>query len=170
LGAKFWHVQSSRTSSFRFVRKAIDAGNAGRNQWNTSGGEIVRDTHLERSAEQKMTDAGKRGARLPAVAGARSLPPLVIPQEKSMQFRETPRVARARRARWIKEISGLKGTATRIDQAPKVAGFEETLASSPKTGDKSTKLGKVVANFVQAEVLRHMRTDGRPRFPTTLHL
>ena len=159
-------------NSFRFVRKAIDYEIARQEAVITSGLEVVQETRTWNEAQSKTISMRiKEEAHDYRYFPDPDLPPLVIPQEKIDAIKQTlPELPEARRARWLKEFELKEYDATVLTGHPKVASFfEETLTGlSEKTGDKKTKLGKTVANFVQAEVLRHVRTDGlSAAFPAT---
>ena len=100
------------------------------------------------------------------------LPPLVIADALVTDLRNTlPELADSKRARWQKDLGLTAADAQVLTAHPRIAEFfDETVAlfAQGKPNNETAQHGKRVANFVQAEVLRHTKTAGlEASFPVT---
>jgi aspartyl-tRNA(Asn)/glutamyl-tRNA(Gln) amidotransferase subunit B len=91
------------------------------------------------------------------------LPPIVIDQARVEELRAAmPELPAAKRARWQAEMGLTEYDANVLSAHPAVAVYFEDVASAlaAQSGTALSAVGKKAANFVQAEVLRHVTTDG----------
>ena len=159
-------------NSFRFVRKAIDHEIARQESVLSSGGTVVQETRTWNEAKGKTVSMRKKEeAHDYRYFPDPDLPPLVVaPDEIELMRQGMPELPQERRSRWVKEFGLKEYDAEVLTGHPRVAAyFEEMLnALAKSSGKKASFFGKKVANFVQAEVLRHVQTDGlNAEFPTT---
>jgi aspartyl-tRNA(Asn)/glutamyl-tRNA(Gln) amidotransferase subunit B len=91
------------------------------------------------------------------------LPPIAVTEERIEALRlALPELPAAKRARWQKELGITEYDAGVLCGHPEIAKYfeETTRLFVEQAGKKGKDAGKKVANFVQAEVLRHVATDG----------
>ncbi|MGB0679764.1 MAG: Asp-tRNA(Asn)/Glu-tRNA(Gln) amidotransferase subunit GatB [Polyangiales bacterium] len=167
-------------NSFRFVRKAIDY-EIGRQEALLSAGErIVQETRTWNEAMGKTVSMrGKEEAHDYRYFPCPDLPPLRLePAYIEKVAHEMPELPEARRQRWQRDfgltaydaavLSGHPATANFVDACvAALAGGAGDKDTAP-VGGKAKKLGKKVANFVQSELLRHVKTQGlEAEFPVS---
>lgn len=158
-------------NSFRFVKKAIEHEIARQEGVLQSGGSIVQETRTWSEGQGKtISMRGKEEAHDYRYFPDPDLPPVVVDERRIEALRATmPELPTAKRARWQAELGLTEYDAGVLCSHPEVARyFEETVSVlAQQLGAEPTKIGKKVGNFVQAEVLRHARTDGlNASFPT----
>jgi aspartyl-tRNA(Asn)/glutamyl-tRNA(Gln) amidotransferase subunit B len=91
------------------------------------------------------------------------LPPIAVTEERIEELRAAlPELPAAKRIRWQEELGLTEYDAGVLSGHPEVAKYfeEATRLFVEQSGKKSKEAGKKVGNFVQAEVLRHVATDG----------
>jgi aspartyl-tRNA(Asn)/glutamyl-tRNA(Gln) amidotransferase subunit B len=91
------------------------------------------------------------------------LPPVAVSEERIAALRAAlPELPAAKRERWQKELGVTEYDARVLSGHPEIAKYFEqaTRLFVEQSGKKGKDAGKKVANFVQAEVLRHVTTDG----------
>ena len=90
------------------------------------------------------------------------LPPVVVDEARIEELRSAmPELPTAKRARWQKELGPHRVRCGVLSGHPEIAHyFEEAARPRRAERQKAAKAGKKVGNFVQAEVLRHVTTDG----------
>ncbi len=145
-------VELKNINSFRFVRLAIEFEIARQTALIAAGGEVVQETRTYSDARNEtISMRGKEEAHDYRYFPDPDLPPLVLPEE--MLARVTvPEQADAIRARFV--ASGLSsGAAMVLTSHPAFARYTDTVIAAGANA-------KTAANFIQAEVLRHARTDG----------
>ncbi|KPK15781.1 MAG: glutamyl-tRNA amidotransferase [Myxococcales bacterium SG8_38] len=151
-------------NSFRFVKKAIEHEIARQEGVVQSGGTIVQETRTWSEAQGKtISMRGKEEAHDYRYFPDPDLPPVVIDDTRIEALRAAmPELPAAKRARWQRELGLTEYDAGVLSSHPKVAAyFEEAARSFAERCTKSgAEAGKKVGNFVQAEVLRHVTTDG----------
>ena len=151
-------------NSFRFVAKAIDHEIARQEGVLQSGGTIVQETRTW-SEEQGKTISmrGKEEAHDYRYFPDPDLPPIVVTEERIDALRAAlPELPADKRARWQGELGLTEYDAGVLSAHPEVAAYYEqaTQRLIEDSGLKPKDAGKKVGNFVQAEVLRHVATDG----------
>jgi aspartyl-tRNA(Asn)/glutamyl-tRNA(Gln) amidotransferase subunit B len=91
------------------------------------------------------------------------LPPVVVTEERIEELRRAlPELPEAKRARWQKELGLTEYDAGVLSGHPEISKYfeEASQAFVDQSGAKAKAAGKRVGNFIQAEVLRHVTTDG----------
>jgi aspartyl-tRNA(Asn)/glutamyl-tRNA(Gln) amidotransferase subunit B len=151
-------------NSFRFVKKAIEHEIARQEGVLQSGGTVVQETRTWSEAQGKtISMRGKEEAHDYRYFPDPDLPPIAVTEERIAELRAAiPELPEAKRARWQTEFGLTEYDAGVLCSHPEVARYFEEAACSlvDRSGQKKTDAGKKVANFVQAEVLRHVVTDG----------
>jgi aspartyl-tRNA(Asn)/glutamyl-tRNA(Gln) amidotransferase subunit B len=151
-------------NSFRFVRKAIEHEIARQEGVLQSGGTVVQETRTWSEAQGKtISMRGKEEAHDYRYFPDPDLPPVLVTEERIAELRAAmPELPEAKRARWQREFGLTEYDTGVLSSHPEVAHYFEEAARSlvERIGHKTTDAGKKVANFVQAEVLRHVVTDG----------
>lgn len=151
-------------NSFRFVKKAIEHEIARQEGVVQSGGVVVQETRTWSEAQGKtISMRGKEEAHDYRYFPDPDLPPVVIDDARIEQLRaQMPELPAAKRARWQRELGLTEYDAGVLASHPKVADYFERAAASlaERAGMEAAEAGKKVGNFVQAEVLRHVTTDG----------
>ena len=163
-------VEIKNINSFRFVRKAIDFELARQEALVSAGGKVVMETRTWSDPQgQTLSMRSKEQAHDYRYFADPDLPPLVIDAPWLARIAGTlPEALPARRARWQAALGLTAYDASVLTSHPAIAAwFEETVAATAKlTGKADAELGKKVANFVQAEVLRETTTSGlEAQFP-----
>ncbi len=151
-------------NSFRFVAKAIEHEIARQEGVLQDGGEIVQETRTW-SEEQGKTISmrGKEEAHDYRYFPDPDLPPVVVTQERIEALRAAlPELPADKRVRWQRELGLTEYDAGVLSAHPEVADYFEqaTRRLLEGSGIEPKDAGKKVGNFVQAEVLRHVSTDG----------
>ncbi len=153
-------------NSFKFVRKAIDYEIARQEAILSSGGTIRQETRTWSSTQGKtLSLRSKEQADDYRYFVDPDLPTLVVDDAWLEAIRASlPERAEARRARYEAALGLTAYDAHVLTAHPRIADyFEETAKALAARCARSLPLaqaGKRVANFVQAEVLRVVSTDG----------
>ncbi len=153
-------------NSFKFVRKAIDYEIGRQEALVSSGGKVFQETRTWSSTQEKtLSLRSKEEAQDYRYFADPDLPPLVVDDAWLAEIRATvPEPLAARRERWQRELGVTAYDAQVLSSHPRIADYFETAAAAleAKLGGKlaKDKAGKRVANFVQAEALRVVSTNG----------
>lgn len=151
-------------NSFRFVKKAIEHEIARQEGVLQSGGKVIQETRTWSEAQGKtISMRGKEEAHDYRYFPDPDLPPVVVGEARIEALRETlPELPSAKRVRWQNELGLTEYDAGVLSAHPKVARYFEDVSRllAERAGTKAPTAGKKAANFVQAEVLRHVVTDG----------
>jgi aspartyl-tRNA(Asn)/glutamyl-tRNA(Gln) amidotransferase subunit B len=153
-------------NSFRFVRKAIDYEIARQQAVVSGGGKVQQETRTWSDAQGKtLPMRGKEDAMDYRYFPDPDLPPLVVSDEDVERIRSAlPELPAQRRARWQRELGLTAADAAVLSAHPAlVALFEQTaeaLAGAAQGKLERERAGKRAANFIQAEVLRHVEVTG----------
>ncbi len=159
-------------NSFRFVKKAIDHEIARQEGVLQNGGTIVQETRTWSEEQEKtISMRSKEEAHDYRYFPDPDLPPVSLDQTRIDALRDAlPELPADKRARWQGDLGLTDYDAGVLSAHPEVAGFfeEATQTLIETSGAKPKDAGKKVANFIQAEVLRHAATDGlSASFPVT---
>ena len=159
-------------NSFRFVRKAIEYEIGRQEIVLAQGGTIVQETRTWSEAQGKtLSMRSKEEAHDYRYFPDPDLPPLVIDDAAFAHARDSvPELPEALRARFQAELGLTAYDASVLSAHPEIARYFEQAAHvcADKGGEDKSAAGKRVANFVQAEVMRHVETEGlAARFPVT---
>ncbi len=153
-------------NSFRFVRKAIDYEIARQQAVLSGGGQVMQETRTWSEAQGKtLAMRGKEDAMDYRYFPDPDLPPLEVKAEDIERIRAMlPELPVQRRARWQQELGLTAADATVLSAHPAlVALLEETtqaLVSAAQGKVDRARAGKRAANFIQAELLRHVEVAG----------
>lgn len=151
-------------NSFRFVKKAIEHEIARQEGIVRSGGSIVQETRTWNESQGKtISMRGKEEAHDYRYFPDPDLPPVVVEQARIDALREAlPELPAAKRARWQEQMGLTEYDAGVLSAHPEVARYFEEVAEllSERGAVKRASAGKKAANFVQAELLRHVITNG----------
>lgn len=156
-------VELKNLNSFRFVQKAIDSEIARQAAILDSGGEVVQETrsydpdrNVTKSLRSKAEAHDYRYFPDP------DLPPLVIESSLIEQQRvRLPELPSERRKRYVEALGLTPKAAMTLTAHPRVAEFFEACLGHFDAPQK-------VANWVQTEVLRQVKTHGlEADFPVT---
>ena len=151
-------------NSFRFVKKAIEHEIARQEGVLQSGGEVVQETRTWSEAQGKtISMRGKEEAHDYRYFPDPDLLPVVVDEARIEELRSAmPELPAAKRARWQRELGLTDYDAGVLSAHPEVATYFEEVAQTfaAQSGKKTADAGKKAGNFVQAEVLRHVTTDG----------
>jgi aspartyl-tRNA(Asn)/glutamyl-tRNA(Gln) amidotransferase subunit B len=153
-------------NSFKFVRKAIEFEIARQEALVSSGGKVAQETRTWSSTQEKtLSLRSKEEAQDYRYFADPDLPPLVIDDAWLAEIRASvPEPFAARRERWQRGLGLTPYDAQVLASHPGIATyFEATSASLERAlaGKLSReKAGKRVANFIQAEALRVVTTNG----------
>jgi aspartyl-tRNA(Asn)/glutamyl-tRNA(Gln) amidotransferase subunit B len=165
--AKFGtRTELKNINSFRFVRKAIEHEIARQEAILASGGTIAQETRTYSASEDRtITLRSKEEAHDYRYFPDPDLPPLVLDEARIAAIAaDLPELPEAKRARWQAELGLTAYDAQVLSGHPGVARlFEQTAALVSGPGADAARRaadGKRVANFLQSEVLRHVRTEG----------
>ncbi|MCB9667170.1 MAG: Asp-tRNA(Asn)/Glu-tRNA(Gln) amidotransferase subunit GatB [Myxococcales bacterium] len=161
-------VELKNINSFRFVRKAIEHEITRQEAILGNGGKVSMETRMWSERQGKtLSMRGKEQAHDYRYFPDPDLPPLVIPEAMIRALRDSlPELPEAKRMRWQRDYGLTSADAHVLTGHPRVAEFfEQTVSLMPKMTkniqpDSSARLGKRVANFMQAELLRHTKTMG----------
>lgn len=151
-------------NSFRFVRKAIEYEAA--RQWAvvTSGGAVVQETRTWLEGQEKTVSMRtKEEAMDYRYFPDPDLPPLVVDREEiTAAAADVPELPVAKRARYVAELGLTSADAVVMTGHPQTAAyFEEVCAGLIRVSDLApSKAGKRAANFIQTEIMRHIRVEG----------
>jgi aspartyl-tRNA(Asn)/glutamyl-tRNA(Gln) amidotransferase subunit B len=153
-------------NSFRFVRKAIDYEVARQQAVLSGGGQVMQETRTWSEAQGKtLAMRGKEDAMDYRYFPDPDLPPLEVKAEDIERIRAMlPELPVQRRARWQQELGLTAADAAVLSAHPAlVALLEETtqaLVSAAQGKVDHARAGKRAANFIQAELLRHVEVAG----------
>ncbi|TNF62592.1 MAG: Asp-tRNA(Asn)/Glu-tRNA(Gln) amidotransferase GatCAB subunit B, partial [Deltaproteobacteria bacterium] len=151
-------------NSFRFVKKAIEHEIARQEGVLQSGGTVVQETRTWSEGQGKtISMRGKEEAHDYRYFPDPDLPPVVVTEDRVEELRAAlPELPEAKRRRWRTELGLTEYDAGVLSAHPEVAKYfeEATTLFIEQSGKKPKEAGKKVGNFVQAEVLRHVVTDG----------
>jgi aspartyl-tRNA(Asn)/glutamyl-tRNA(Gln) amidotransferase subunit B len=151
-------------NSFRFVKKAIEHEIARQEGVLQSGGTVVQETRTWSEGQGKtISMRGKEEAHDYRYFPDPDLPPVVVTEDRVDKLRAAlPELPEAKRRRWRTELGLTEYDAGVLSAHPEVAKYfeEATILFIEQSGKMPKEAGKKVGNFVQAEVLRHVATDG----------
>jgi len=151
-------------NSFRFVKRAIEHEIARQEGVLQSGGTVVQETRTWNEAQEKtISMRGKEEAHDYRYFPDPDLPPLAIDEPRIAALREAlPELPEAKRRRWQEKLGITEYDAGVLSGHPAIAQYYEAVAQqlAERSGAKLEAAGKKAANFVQAEVMRHVTTDG----------
>ena len=151
-------------NSFRFVKKAIDHEIARQEGVLQNGGAIVQETRTWSEPQGKtISMRSKEEAHDYRYFPDPDLPPVVVDEARIEELRAAlPELPQAKRARWQAAMGITDYDAGVLSAHPEIARYFEETAQllSERSKTKLASTGKKAANFVQAEVLRHVTTDG----------
>ncbi len=151
-------------NSFKFVKKAIDFEIVRQEALISGGGTVVQETRGWSEGDGKtFSMRTKEEAHDYRYFPDPDLPPLVVTEDQVARVEsELPELPEAKRARWQTELGLTEYDAVVLTGHPVLATYlEDTVAAlqAELNGDLK-KVGKKVANFLQGEVLQHVKTDG----------
>jgi len=151
-------------NSFRFVRKAIDYEIQRQEIVLSQGGKITQETRTWSEAQGKtIAMRTKEEAHDYRYFPDPDLPPIAISDEDYARAADSvPELPAALRARWQADLGLTAYDAVVLSAHPEIARYVEQTAHLlvEQTGEAKAAAGKRVANFVQAEVLRYVSTEG----------
>ncbi|MFZ1866661.1 MAG: Asp-tRNA(Asn)/Glu-tRNA(Gln) amidotransferase subunit GatB [Polyangiales bacterium] len=151
-------------NSFRFVKKAIEHEIARQEGVLQSGGTVVQETRTWNEGQGRtISMRGKEEAHDYRYFPDPDLPPVVIDDARIEELRAAmPELPTAKQARWQADLGLTEYDASVLSSHPKIATYfeEAALGLAERIGASRAEAGKKVGNFVQAEVLRHVTTDG----------
>jgi aspartyl-tRNA(Asn)/glutamyl-tRNA(Gln) amidotransferase subunit B len=151
-------------NSFRFVKKAIEHEIARQEGVLQNGGTVVQETRTWSEGQGKtISMRSKEEAHDYRYFPDPDLPPVAVSEERIAALRAAlPELPAAKRERWQKELGVTEYDARVLSGHPEIAKYFEqaTRLFVEQSGKTGKDAGKKVANFVQAEVLRHVTTDG----------
>ncbi len=151
-------------NSFRFVRKAIDYEIARQEVIVSGGGTITQETRTWSEVQGKTLPLrSKEEAHDYRYFSDPDLPPVHVSEELFARIAGSlPERVGARRARWVATWALTPYDAGVLSAHPAIAAyFEESVeALAKRTSAAPRELAKKAANFVMAEVLRYVSTDG----------
>jgi aspartyl-tRNA(Asn)/glutamyl-tRNA(Gln) amidotransferase subunit B len=146
------------------VKKAIEHEIARQEGVLQNGGTVVQETRTWSEGQGKtISMRGKEEAHDYRYFPDPDLPPVAVTKERIQELRAAlPELPAAKRARWHEELGLTDYDAGVLSGHPEIAEyFEETARLFvQQSGEQATVAGKKVGNFIQAEVLRHVTTDG----------
>jgi len=152
-------------NSFRFVKKAIEHEIARQEGVLEGGGKVVQETRTWVEAQNKTVSMrSKEEAHDYRYFPDPDLPPLAVDEKRIEELREAlPELPEAKRVRWRNDLGLTDYDAGVLSAHPEIAKYFEEAADrfAKRLGKgKASEAGKKVGNFIQAEVLRHVSTDG----------
>ncbi len=151
-------------NSFRFVKKAIEHEIARQEGVLQNGGTVVQETRTWSEGQGKtISMRSKEEAHDYRYFPDPDLPPIAVSQERIGELRAAlPELPAAKRVRWQNELGLTEYDAGVLSGHPEIAKYfeEATRLFIERSGKAGKEAGKMVGNFVQAEVLRHVATDG----------
>ena len=151
-------------NSFRFVRKAIEYEIQRQEIVLAQGGTITQETRTWNEALGKtVTMRSKEEAHDYRYFPDPDLPPIEIDDAELLRAEESlPELPAAMRERFMRELGLTAYDAAVLTGHPEVARYFEQVARAvvQETGEDKGAAGKRSGNFVQAEVLRYVETEG----------
>ena len=159
-------------NSFKFVKKAIELEIVRQEAILSAGGKIVQETRGYSDVRgETFSMRSKEEAHDYRYFDDPDLPPLTIDDAWLARAKaEMPEALSARRERWQTKLGLTAYDAGVLTGHPEVARYFEAVvrALAKATQSSEEKVGKKVANFVQAEVLGFVTTNGlEATFPVT---
>jgi aspartyl-tRNA(Asn)/glutamyl-tRNA(Gln) amidotransferase subunit B len=158
-------VELKNINSFRFVERAIVHEIERQAAVLDAGGRVIQETRGWKEDEgRSFSMRSKEEAQDYRYFPDPDLPPLVIDEILTAEIRMTmPELPRAKRARFEDELGLTPYAAQVLTSHPRIAAFFEEAATL--RGD-----ARRVANFVQSEVMRDVRTHGlAAEIPVSAH-
>jgi aspartyl-tRNA(Asn)/glutamyl-tRNA(Gln) amidotransferase subunit B len=158
-------VELKNINSFRFVERAIEHEIERQAAVLDSAGRVTQETRGWKEDEgRSFSMRSKEEAQDYRYFPDPDLPPLVIDEILTTEIGMTmPELPRAKRARFQEELGLTPYAAQVLTSHPRIASFFEEAATL--RGD-----ARKVANFVQSEVMRDVRTHGlAAEIPVTAH-
>jgi aspartyl-tRNA(Asn)/glutamyl-tRNA(Gln) amidotransferase subunit B len=160
----YTRVELKNINSFRFVRKAIDYEVARQTALVAGGGSVVQETRTWNEAQNKTVPMrGKENAHDYRYFPDPDLPPLLVTPEQIERVRVAlPELPEAKRARYLAQFGLTPADAQLLTMHPGLCQFFEACVSElcrQRPGEVAA-WGKRTANFMQSELLRHVKTDG----------
>jgi aspartyl-tRNA(Asn)/glutamyl-tRNA(Gln) amidotransferase subunit B len=157
-------VELKNINSFRFVRKAIDYEVVRQAALVSGGGKVLQETRTWSEAQNKsLPMRGKEDAMDYRYFPDPDLPPLIVSAaDIEHSRRQLPELPEQKRARYRTEFGLTAADAQVLTSHPRIADFFEACVAEllrAQSGEAAT-WGKRAANFIQAELLRHVSTDG----------
>jgi aspartyl-tRNA(Asn)/glutamyl-tRNA(Gln) amidotransferase subunit B len=157
-------VELKNINSFRFVHKAIEYEVARQIALISSGGTVRQETRTFNEAQGKtLPMRSKEDAMDYRYFPDPDLPPLRVAAVLVEAVRASlPELPEPKRARYVAEFGLTSADAQVLSAHPRVCEFfEACVAELVRTHAASVAhWGKRAANFIQAELLGHVRTDG----------
>jgi aspartyl-tRNA(Asn)/glutamyl-tRNA(Gln) amidotransferase subunit B len=157
-------VELKNINSFRFVRKAIDYEVARQIALVSGGGKVVQETRTWSEAQGKtISMRSKEEAMDYRYFPDPDLPPLRVSEAAIETARRAlPELPEQKRARYVQSLGLTPADAGVLTSHPVYASFFERSAAllAERAKLDPAGAGKKVANFIQAELLRHAKTDG----------
>jgi aspartyl-tRNA(Asn)/glutamyl-tRNA(Gln) amidotransferase subunit B len=145
-------------NSFKFVHKAIEYEIQRQAALLDAGQRVVQETRLwdaERGSSHAMRS--KEHAHDYRYFPDPDLPPLVVAPERIERIRrELPELPAARRARFVAEHGLPEADARQLTEERPLAEYYERAVTAAGVG-----AAKLVANWIQSELLRELNRDGR---------
>jgi len=157
-------VELKNINSFRFVRKAIDYEVARQTALVSGGGSVVQETRTFNEAQNKTVPMrGKEDAKDYRYFPDPDLPPLHVsgPQVEAVRA-ALPELPEQKRARYLAQLGVTAADAQVITSHPSLCVFFEAVVGelAQQRASELAPWSKRVANFLQAELLRHVRIAG----------
>ena len=151
-------------NSFKFVRQAIDYEVTRQIGVVEGGGRVTQETRGWNDVTGKtFSQRSKEEAHDYRYFPDPDLPPIVFGEERIEALRKaTPKLPEQLRAEWTRDWGLTPYDADVLTGHPAIAAYFTTLASALDAGGKEPRAeaGKRAANFIQAEVLREVKTSG----------
>jgi aspartyl-tRNA(Asn)/glutamyl-tRNA(Gln) amidotransferase subunit B len=160
-------------NSFRFVRKALEHEIARQEALVAGGGTVAQETRTWSEGQGKTVSMrSKEEAHDYRYFPDPDLPPLVLSEQRIDRVRdEMAELPDAQRRRFQEELGLTRYDAQVLTGHPELARYFDAVASTLVTKwgkDRAPDAGKKAANFMQAELLRFVSTDGlAAKFPVT---
>jgi aspartyl-tRNA(Asn)/glutamyl-tRNA(Gln) amidotransferase subunit B len=157
-------VELKNINSFRFVRKAVDYEVTRQIALVATGGKVRQETRTWNEAQNKtLPMRGKEDAMDYRYFPDPDLPALVVSAAQIAAARAAlPELPEAKRARYVAELGLSVADAQVLSSHPRLCELFETCLTELTRERPQTSVGwgKRIANFIQAEVLRHVHMDG----------
>jgi len=153
-------------NSFRFVRKAIDYEVARQQAVVSGGGKVVQETRTYSDVQGKtLPMRSKEEAMDYRYFPDPDLPPIVVGEEQIARLRAAlPELPADKRARFQSELGLTSADAGVLTAHPALAALLERTTSALLAASSGklepARAGKRAANFIQAELLGHVKLDG----------
>jgi aspartyl-tRNA(Asn)/glutamyl-tRNA(Gln) amidotransferase subunit B len=151
-------------NSFRFVRKAIDFEVARQIALISGGGKVLQETRTwNEAAGKSVSMRSKEEAMDYRYFPDPDLPPIVVSSAQVEAARAAlPELPVARRERFVARLGLTDADARVLTAHPDLAELLDAsaLELARASGLPLEQAGKRAANFIQAEVLRHVTSDG----------